>query len=278
MRFNSVLCVLGGALSVAAFSVKDARLRFPHANRADLALGAASGTLKKAAAAVTLGAEDGEVRVELAVDGPAPEQASLMVTAKQHAVDWVLPRAAERPARDMTHSFVLDVAELPRELVALAQADGEPLAVSVILASPGADGNVFAELFDLDVGPVSADVPSVGKALPEIRHVFNQQPKTVAPFFALVFCVAVAACVVPVVGVWMATVGGVSNRAPAGSPLNSVGFLGAIVAAEVTFARYYLGSSIFTTLAASFYVAVALLYFGSRTLRCLPGGQAATTH
>ncbi|AGO12736.1 AaceriADR268Wp [[Ashbya] aceris (nom. inval.)] len=275
MRFNSVLCLLGGALSAAAFSVKDARLRFPHAKRADLALGAAGGTFQKVAEVVTLGAEDGEVRVELAVDGPGPEQASLVLTAKQHAVDWVLPPAAERPAGGMTHSFSLDVAALPQELVALAQADSEPLAVSVILASPGADGNVFAGLFDLDVRSEYAEAPAVGGLLPEIRHVFQQPPKTVSPIFALVFCAAVAVCTVPVLGGWMAAVGGSSNPTQTGSLLNSLGFLGAIVAAEVTFTRYYLGNSIFTTLAASLYVSIALLYFGSRTLRSLPGDQAA---
>lgn len=100
--------------------------------------------------------------------------------------------------------------------------------------------------------------------LPEILHQFKTEPTTVPAPVALVFAGLVAVLTLWLFGTWASIgfkAGLVSSYTPA--------FLLAVVAFEVLFIRYYLGTSIFTTLQHAGLLAIPTVFVGLRVLRTL---------
>lgn len=105
-------------------------------------------------------------------------------------------------------------------------------------------------------------------ALPEIHHIFREDPKTVNPIVPIFFSAVAIALLFVLVGSWFGLVGNSLFAARQGIPYKG-GFLTTIALFEYTFFRYYLSASIFTTI---FYVAVLAgpaILFGSKALKAL---------
>lgn len=145
--------------------------------------------------------------------------------------------------------------------------------VEFLAADSNSKHNLLTPLFELV--PLESLTSSVNfkppfrlGALPEIHHIFKEDPKTVNAVIPLVFSSAAAALLVALFGAWATLVGDSLFGANAGSAVKGV-FLSTLALFEVIFFRYYLRASIFTTL---FHVAVVSgpsLFFGARALRAL---------
>lgn len=108
---------------------------------------------------------------------------------------------------------------------------------------------------------------------PEIHHIFRDDAKTVNAVVPVAFIGGAVALFVLLVGSWGVYVGdnlfGVAGQVKGVKVVHSAGFLGSLVGFEVAFVRYYLGSTIFTTLFHCFLLGGPSIYFGSKVLRTL---------
>lgn len=105
---------------------------------------------------------------------------------------------------------------------------------------------------------------------PEIHHIFKTEEATANPIIPLTFS---AVAVVLTLGLYIGWNIFLSGNLFATSKHNSYleaiqtfGFLASITGFEVTFIRYYLGDSIFKTLARSFLLGLPAIFFGSKVL------------
>ncbi len=101
----------------------------------------------------------------------------------------------------------------------------------------------------------------------EINHIFRSAEKTVPVIVSLTFSTLLIAVLFGLIVAWLGT-GAISkfSNKPHWS-INSIIFLTIIGFIEFTFVKYYLGDSIFITLARSSFLGTFAVYFGSRTLR-----------
>lgn len=108
---------------------------------------------------------------------------------------------------------------------------------------------------------------------PEIHHIFKEDPKTVNPFFPIIFSGADLVVFLGLLGAWMTLLGkdkfGTFMNTPVTTFSCNVGFLGCLLAYEFVFFKYYLGTSIFTTLLYGFILAGPTIFLGSRSFRYL---------
>lgn len=108
---------------------------------------------------------------------------------------------------------------------------------------------------------------------PEIHHIFREDAKTVNPVIPVAFIGGAVALFLLLVGSWGAYVGenlfGVAGQLRGVKAVHGAGFLGSVVGFEVTFVRYYLGSTIFTTLFHCFLLGGPSIYFGAKVLKTL---------
>lgn len=106
---------------------------------------------------------------------------------------------------------------------------------------------------------------------PEIHHVFKTDPTTVNAIIPIVFIGGAIGLFLVLVGSWATFIGkDLFSLKVAGVQLFiNVTFLVSLLSMEVTFVKYYLGQSIFTTLYYSAGFGLLSVIFGSRTLKWL---------
>lgn len=106
---------------------------------------------------------------------------------------------------------------------------------------------------------------------PEIHHIFRSDPATVNAIVPVVFIGAALVLFFMLVVSWGTLIGKdlFSLRVSGVQLLINVTFLLSLVGLEVTFIKYYLGQSIFTTLYFSGGFGLLSVIFGSRTLKWL---------
>ncbi|KAF3992420.1 hypothetical protein FT663_00700 [Candidozyma haemuli var. vulneris] len=134
-------------------------------------------------------------------------------------------------------------------------------------------GNLYtlvAELVPSDAlkASINYEAPTRLGALPEIHHIFREDPKTVTPIVPLFFGGIAVALLVILLGSWVSVLGDSLFVANQSIPFKG-GFLTTIALIEFTFFRYYLSETIFTTI---FYVGLLTgpaLIFGSKALKAL---------
>lgn len=112
-------------------------------------------------------------------------------------------------------------------------------------------------------------------AKPEIHHIFNTDQATVNPIVPIVFILIAGALLLALFGSWTTHLSGslLGNFEQANVKTM---FLVVLASFEVTFVRYYLGATIFTTIFHVAILAVPALIIGSKALRLLAQLRAAT--
>lgn len=155
------------------------------------------------------------------------------------------------------------------------------LFLRIILADKNnADGNLLQSIVELiPTSDLHASIPSSYKKAerigikPEIHHIFKSDPSTINPFIPVVFIFGVITLFLGLIIAWATSIGNdLFNHFSDISGIQLIydlSFLSCLVGYEITFVKYYLGSSIFTTM---FYAAVLggpSVYFGSRVFRDL---------
>lgn len=160
----------------------------------------------------------------------------------------------------------LAVSKIPNALKA-----EERLFLNLIIADDNKDeANLYTEIVELlpsedfkaNVGYKKAD--RLG-ALPEIHHIFREDPKTVNAIIPLIFSAAAGVLLLVLLVAWASVVDGSLFTSPQGSTFKTA-FLVTVAALEYTFAKYYLGASIFTTISYVALIAGPYLFFGSKAL------------
>lgn len=106
---------------------------------------------------------------------------------------------------------------------------------------------------------------------PEIHHIFKQEEKTVNPFWPILFIGFDIVVFLGLLGLWTFGVGGegLSKSTPPEQKINNFLFFLTLIGFEVIFIRYYLGTSIFTTLLHGFIVSIPCILLGSTCLKHL---------
>ncbi|VVT49482.1 uncharacterized protein SAPINGB_P002291 [Magnusiomyces paraingens] len=118
--------------------------------------------------------------------------------------------------------------------------------------------------------PSEVALPVRNEALPEIHHIFRAPPHTISRSIALASIVAILGCIMVLINSWTLFAGvnlGQLPQALKAAPLAHTTFMASILASELLFYKYYLGDSIFQTLASLAVVAPIAVYSGSRALR-----------
>ncbi|CAK7905738.1 dolichyl-diphosphooligosaccharide--protein glycosyltransferase subunit Swp1p [[Candida] anglica] len=172
-----------------------------------------------------------------------------------------------------TVKLSIPAAKLPESLKSQLR-----LFVKVILADKDNSGNLYRTLAELEPTSELRTSSKYKKAervgiKPEIHHIFREDPSTVNPIIPLVF---IGGAIVLFLGLLIAWTSALSSNLLAHFSdltglqlLYDFSFLSCLFGYEVTFARYYLGASIFTTLFYVFVLAGPSIYFGSRVFRDL---------
>lgn len=154
----------------------------------------------------------------------------------------------------------------------------ERIFVSLVAASAGEPNlnEPLVELVPTDEFRLSVEYKKPVRlgALPEIHHIFREDPATVNAFFPVVFSAAAGALLVALFGAWASVLGGSAFGAKQAAVWKS-GFLATITLVEVTFVKYYLGATIFTTLFHVFLLGGPCFFFFSRALSAMARVRSA---
>lgn len=220
--------------------------------------------------AITLGARDTLKVLLSAKDGSTskrPHQAFLTL---------------QDPTSGLEDSFSLTVRDTGRGKVDITQKDipiqlltsASSLKASVVLASFGATTPLMTHAFDLSIAhdqatPLQAPpAPLRYGKLPEINHIFRDDPKSPNVLITLIFAAAVL-ITLPVfiivyseIGVNLSHVQDAFSTAPVAHGL----FFGSILALEGVFLMYYIRWNLFQTLPVALGVGVLAFLSGSRAL------------
>ncbi|KAK9369961.1 hypothetical protein V1509DRAFT_618095 [Lipomyces kononenkoae] len=185
----------------------------------------------------------------------------------------------EDPVTKLETSFPIDVRENGRGRVDIDYkmiptallGPSKPLTVNIVLASFGKGSPLKVEIGQIQPahsGPALAAPVRFGPK-PEVIHIFRPDPKFVSPAVAILFSAIVGFVALLLIGSWLCI--GVTpsklSTALAASPLGHFGFFTSIVAIEVAFFNYYLGSTIFKLIAQVAVLASIAFLSGSRALR-----------
>lgn len=161
------------------------------------------------------------------------------------------------------------VSKLPQSLKAQ-----DEIFVSVVAAGTSeTEENIHVPLFsfvpsDLFKASLEYTEPVRLGALPEIHHQFRADQALIGSFVPTVFSAGAAALLFVLLLSWVALLNGDMFSGSQGA-FWKLGYVATLGYFEVIVMRYYLGSSIFATLAQGAIVAGPLAFFGSRALTSL---------
>lgn len=161
------------------------------------------------------------------------------------------------------------VEDLPSALKAL-----EKIYITVVVGSDNEAEENFSQRI-LEITPsenfraaLAYEEPTRLGAKPEIHHIFNTDPATVNPVVPIAFVLVAAALLFALFGSWTTYLSGSLFGNGDGANFK-IAFLVVLASFEVTFVKYYLGATIFTTIFHVAILAVPALIVGSKALRLL---------
>lgn len=154
----------------------------------------------------------------------------------------------------------------------------DKILINLIVAEPGNKQNLYKPLGELIPTDDLKNLVPYKKSerigiKPEIHHLFKEDPQTINPFFPIVFGGFDLVIFLGLMGLWTFGVGKDMFTNFLNTPIttfsHNVGFLGCLIGYEIVFFRYYLGSTIFTTLFHGAILAGPTIFLGSRSFRYL---------
>ncbi|KAM4058774.1 oligosaccharyltransferase subunit ribophorin II domain-containing protein [Hirsutella rhossiliensis] len=270
MRFPTVstlLALAGAATAASSWTFSDATVTVSSKAGGDV-VDKFSGT-ERVKNAVKLGHQD-TIKISLTTkEGSKPK--------RPHQAFLVIKESSGLEA-----PFPLTVKESGKGTVRITQKDlpvqllrsKSPLEASLILGSTGSTAGSVTRVFDISLkldpnGPApSYEAPFPYGPLPEIHHVFRDDPKNPPKIVSLVFSLAVVATV-PILFVgWLLLGANVSHaqKALGSAPISHAVFFGSLVAMECVFFMYYSSWNLFQTLPAIGIVGAAAFLSGTKAL------------
>ena len=150
-----------------------------------------------------------------------------------------------------------------------------PLKASLVIASFGTSKPYKNHAFDLAIVlDPSAPPPSIEKplrygALPEIHHIFRDDPRSPPKIVTLIFLGAVLACVPGIFIFWGMLGANLDHlgKAMQAAPISHALFFGSVVAMEGVFFMYYTSWNLFQTLPVAGAVAAVAFVSGTKALK-----------
>jgi len=133
----------------------------------------------------------------------------------------------------------------------------KPFKSRVLTLTPASDGSVSKDTRTLRYA-----------ALPEIHHIFRDDPRSPMKVLTLIFTMAVAACFPGLLGAWASQGANVKHlgKAFGTAPVSHALFFGSIVGMELVFWQYYTSWKLFTVLPVAAVVGTVLFISGSGAL------------
>lgn len=199
-----------------------------------------------------------------------PVQVGLLVGLPEKRLELPIMATLTQNQDMNLYKVKIDVSKIPAAILYYSRELNKPLAVSLILASPGLE-NLIAPVFDIQLSNISAieyNAPSRYGPKHEIRHIFNASPKTAPWYICQVFILATIICTFCLLISWMASGSINLQNVPRGSSFfYFVAFIGSVIGFEYIFLKYYSGSSIFETLYSVLYLGIPSLLLGTKFLR-----------
>lgn len=149
---------------------------------------------------------------------------------------------------------------LKMTLIVAGYGDSEPILTSI------SSIELTEELISL--GVAKYERPQRFVQLPEIHHIFQNPPKYVNSAIAVVFATGSVISLFGLLGVWggLGLVNFKNLPSDGGKALEHIIFILLIVGYEVVFFQYYLGSTIFSTIAKVFILLGPTVFLGSKVL------------
>lgn len=207
------------------------------------------------------------INVNLKLDEEQAPHQVVLSFSNGNGLDWAVVPAFTKGAIK---------ASVPAAKLPAALAHEEKVHLTLIVAD--ASGTLQKNLGELVPSDnLRESVPYVKPATlasqPQIAHTFRTEEKTVGAAVPLGFIAVAGVLFLGLLGSWTVFIGGdltrLLNHITRLNLLHNVAFLGTLVGFEATFAKYYLGTSIFQTLASAAALAPFSLYFGLKVLRNL---------
>ncbi|GMM54726.1 dolichyl-diphosphooligosaccharide-protein glycotransferase [Maudiozyma humilis] len=289
MKLSRTLAVVCSAMACAnAFIVKDSKISFKDEALEAVEVGAIEASTEKPAP-ITLSSIDEVLNFKFKLDlsksksKEVPEQLSLLVgVADRNLEIAVVPKVKDSSKNNKVKlvSFKVDVAALPSSVLHYAVVAGEKITATLIVANEQKnlarkEENIFQQVFDLEFAPEVAhefvdffEAPERYVAKPELAHTFPAAPETVPAGVASVFGGAILFVNVFLYMYWFYfNAISFSNMPTGGDFITFAIFFGSVVACEVVFGLYYLGTGIFETINTLAIVAPVGLIAGTKFLR-----------
>lgn len=152
----------------------------------------------------------------------------------------------------------------------------DSILITLIVGKSGESSNLYKSLGEIVPSKEFQSLVPYKKAerigyKPEIHHIFRDDIDTVNPFIPIVFIGVDIIVFLGLIGVWISLLGddmnGLSKSVTSAQAFSNGIFLLCIVGFEIIFFRYYLGTSIFTTLFHSFVLSIPTIFYGASALK-----------
>jgi len=219
---------------------------------------------------VTLGSSDTLKIVLTTTDGQSakrPHQAFLTLHDSKTGLEESFPFSIKESGKGKVE---LTQKDLPIQFLTAET----PLTANLVIASFGSSTAYNSKVFSLTVDrdqSIPITIPTAPLrygSLPEIHHIFRDDPRSPPVVISGFFTIAVIATLPILLGVWLllgANFGHLS-KALSSSPVSHGLFFGSIVALEGIFFLYYTSWNLFQTLPAAGLVGAVAFVSGSRAL------------
>ncbi|CCD26479.1 dolichyl-diphosphooligosaccharide-protein glycotransferase NDAI_0H03060 [Naumovozyma dairenensis CBS 421] len=271
-----------------AFQIDKASIEFPNSEEIDtIALGSIDSQFNKFDQPIEIHKSDEIIEFKFSLNNleEQPAQVTLLFGLPQENLETTLYPTIqkndsiseeEKPVFDYT--FEIKIQDLDPILLTHSVHELKPLVSTLIVADESFESqdNLFVPIFDLfivnnviqdDNNKILNDPERLG-AKEEIRYTFAESPKTVSPFLSYIFMGLITFATLVLLISWSSSGAIKFDNLPSGLDfIYFLVFLGAIVGFEYIFSKYYLGSTIFDTLHAAFYLGVLGLIVGTKFLR-----------
>ncbi|KAJ5580570.1 hypothetical protein N7450_006871 [Penicillium hetheringtonii] len=201
-----------------------------------------------------------------------PHQAFLLLKDGHTGLDISYPFTVKENGKSRTQK------ELPLQFLTLPEPIDARIVIGGFGSSEAYDHSVFKLAIERDINiPIpTAEAPRYGK-LPEIHHIFKNDPTNPPVIITLAFVGAVLAALPVLAGLWL-FLGVNLNHLPTAlksAPIPHVIFLASLTAIEGIFFLYYTSWSLFQILPAVAAVGAVAFVSGSRALGEVQGRRLA---
>ncbi|EDO17813.1 hypothetical protein Kpol_1043p3 [Vanderwaltozyma polyspora DSM 70294] len=277
MQFSKVLVIFIALFYQSlAFSISNGKINFPGSGKSAISIDKFDTKINSKGLSHKVTVKDLEEIIEFGFSIPSNSdnaiKSHLLLGFPRDGLETVIEPLVQKKDDKLVYLFNIRLNALSKALLSRAVENQESLEATLLLANEdNKNNNIFGRVFQLTLSPdleVQYTKPSRFGFKDEIHHIFRSPPKAAPAFIAQVFSLAIAGCVVLLIGTWLST-GVLSNMCIPGG-MNSIYFIvmiSSIVGFEYIFTNYYLGVSIFETLHAGLYLIIPSLIIGTKFLR-----------